>query len=291
MPKVIRAVFFLLSLGVSVLPSEPSVAAPVEVVIGVSNGLAPRIIQTLKKYPDACAQDDFFTKDWLRTTLEFFIVCRAIRIGGVEATYSFRNHPNSARARTELLTGSVMIMVDLPWGDFSSNKNLHKSAVVLPVGSFVKGLYTRPDHAAMLKVRTLEELRKFTAVSSSSWKYDWAALERMGLKKIDVAEYTQMGTMVKYGHADFFVGEFPGAKDLAQYIDGERFIPVPGLKVVLAGSRHVAVSKKFPHSKQVFDALQIGLKEMHDRGLIKKGYRISGFFNPSIENWKVLCCE
>jgi hypothetical protein len=100
-----------------------------------------------------------------------------------------------------------------------------------------------------------------------------------------------MGKMVANGRADYFIGEFPGADDLSQYVDGAKFVPVPGLKLVLQGSRHVAVSKWFPHSKQVFDAIQIGLKDMHFRGLIKQGYRAVGFYNPKVEDWKVLCCE
>ncbi len=64
------------------------------------------------------------------------------------------------------------------------------------------------------------------------------------------------------GRADYFIGEFPGADDLSQYVDGAKFVPVPGLKLVLQGSRYVAVSKRFPHSKQVFDAIQIVLKDI-----------------------------
>jgi ABC-type amino acid transport substrate-binding protein len=154
----------------------------------------------------------------------------------------------------------------------------------------VKGIFTRPDHAALLNISSAEELRKFTAVSSKSWLYDWAALERMGVETIHVPQYLQMGEMVASGRADFFVGEFPGADDLSQYIDGKRYIPVPNVKIMLTGSRHIAVSKRVEHSKQVFDALQAGLDIMRERGLILKGYRTSGFFNPLIEDWKVLCC-
>lgn len=289
--KVAFAVIFAFLAHVSLLWSESAIAKPVEIVVGVSDSLAPRIIRTWQQYPDACAQDEFFSAEWLRTTLEFFILCRAVRLGGIEATYSFKNYPNSARTRVELKKGTVMIMVDFPWGDFANDESLYKSTAVLPVGSFVKGLYTRPDHKAVLSVKSLEELRKFRAASSRNWLYDWEALERMGVPKVSVPEYVQMGMLVLHGRADYFVGEFPGADDLSQYINGKKFIPVPGLKVVLPGSRHVALSKKFPHSKQVFDALQVGLYDMRARGLIQKGYRKSGFFNPKVEHWEAICCD
>jgi ABC-type amino acid transport substrate-binding protein len=271
--------------------ASSAVAEPVEISIGVSDGLAPRIIQIMEHYPDVCAQEDFFSPQWLRTSLEFVIVCRAVRLGGLEATYTFKNYPNSARTRAELKKGSTMLMVDLPWGHFSKHESFYQSIAVLQVGDFVKGLYTRPDHTKLLQAKTLEELKKFTAVTSRTWFYDWDILERMKVKKHAVPKYIQMGEMVKAGRADYLIAEFPGADDLSQYINGERFIPVPGVKVALLGSRHVAVSKKFAQSKRVFDAIQIGLKIMHERGLIKQGYRTVGFINPKIENWKIICCE
>lgn len=271
--------------------TSPAVSDPIDIHIGVSDNLAPGIVEILEHNPDVCAQDDFFSAEWLRTALEFIIACRSIRLGGLDATYTIHNYPNSARTRAELLKGTVAIMVDFPWGDFASHEDLYRSDPVLRVGDFAKGIYTRPDHTKLLKVKTLEALREFKAVSSKSWVYDWAALQRMEIESFSVARYSLMGRMVERGRVDFLVGEFPGANDLSQYINGFRFVPVPGVKVGLPGSRHVAVSRLAPHAKQIFDALQIGLKVMHERGLIKQGYQTVGFFNPLIEDWKVLCCK
>jgi len=271
--------------------TAPAVAVPVDIKIGVSDNLGSRITRILEQHPDVCAQDGFFSDQWLRTSLEFVIVCRAIRLGGLEATYSILSFPNSARTRAELLEGTVAIMVDLPWGDFAGHEDLYRSDAVLRIGDFVKGVYTRPDHSALLKVSKVEDLRTFKAVSSKTWVYDWAALQRMKIQTFSVTRYELMGSMVERGRADFLIAEFPGAADLSQYINGFRFIPVPGVKVALPGSRHVAVSKRAPHAKAIFDALQIGLKLMHERGQIKKGYQAAGFLNPLIDEWKVLCCE
>lgn len=278
--------------GLLTLPLAFSAQAePIEVAIGVSDALGPSIIEILERHPDVCAQDDFFSSEWLRTALEFVIACRAIRLGGLEATYRIQSYPNSARTRAELLKGSVAIMVDFPWGDFAAQEGLYRSDPVLRVGDFAKGVYTRPDHAELLKVKTLEELRRFRAVSSEGWVYDWAALNRMGIETFSVSSYSLMGRMVEHGRVDFLVGEFPGVEDLSQYINGFRFVPVPGVKIALPGSRHIAISKEAPHAKAIYDAVQIGLKVLHERGLIKKGYRAVGFFNPLTEDWLALCCE
>lgn len=289
--KTIRIIALLLSVFATVSFPSISIAEPIEISIGVSLDFASDIVQAMEQHPNACAQDDFFPADWHRTMLEFFIVCRAIRIGGLEATYSFANYPNSARTIAEMKKGSFMIMVDLPWGKYTLDENLYQSIAVLQVGDFVKGIYTRPDHTALLNVKTLEELRNFNAVSNKTWFYDWTALERMGVEKISVPKYVQMGRMVEAGKADFFLDEFSVEDDLSQYVNGVKFVPVPGLKIGLPGSRHVVVSKRFPQSKQVFDAIQSGLKNLYDRGLIKQGYHAIGFFNPLVEDWDILCCE
>lgn len=285
------AVAWLLSVFATSAFTVPAAAEPIEIAIGVAHELGPRISAILEQHPDVCEQEDFFSDEWLRTSLEFVLVCRAIRLGGLEATYTIVNFPNSARTRAELLKGNITTMVDLPWGDFAADESLYRSAAVLRVGDFVKGVYTRPDHAELLKVRTLSELRKFKAVSSQTWVYDWAALQRMGIETSSVARYELMGRLVERGRADFLVAEFPGESDLSQYINGFRFVPVPGIKVALPGSRHVAISKQAPHAKEIFEAVQIGLKSLRKRGLIKKGYQTVGFLNPRIEHWKSLCCD
>lgn len=264
---------------------------PVEIKIGVSDNLAPSITRILEQYPDVCATDEFYSNAWLRTAAEFIIVCRAVRLGGLNATFSIQDFPNSARTRAELLRGASTIMIDLPWGDFSADESLYRSMSVLKVGDFVKGIYTRPDRSDVLGAKTVEDLRKFTAVSSKTWIYDWDALERMKVRKHAVPRYELMGKMVENRRADFLIAEFPASKDLSQYINGVRFVPVPGIKVMLLGSRHVAVSKRAPHAAQVFDAVQKGLAIMHETGLIKQAYRAVGFLNPRVETWEVVCCE
>jgi hypothetical protein len=291
MLRTIRNLIFPFSFGLAVSLASPALAEPVEISIGVSLDFASDIVEAMEQHPNACAQDEFVSPEWHRTVWEFFIVCRAVRIGGVDATYSFQNYPNSARAIAEMKKGSFMIMVDLPWGKFTQDENLYRSAAVLEIGDFAKGLYTRPDHAALLNVKTLDELRSFKAVSNEIWFYDWAALERMNVEKFSVPTYVQMGRIVAEGRADFFVDEFPASDDLAQYVEGVRFVPVPGLKLVLPGSRHVAVSKRFPHSQRVFEAVQAGLESLRSRGLIRQGYRDVGFLNPTVEDWAALCCD
>ncbi|MGF1630089.1 MAG: hypothetical protein ACFCUT_11520 [Kiloniellaceae bacterium] len=289
--KAFRLVISLFSAVLAASFASPAASEPIEIGIGVSDNLGASIVEIMDEYPNVCAEDEFFSDQWLRTALEFIFACRAIRLGGLDATYTILSYPNSARTRAELLKGAFAIMVDFPWGDFTSPKDLYQSDAVLRIGDFVKGVYTRPDHAELLQVRTAEELRKFRAVSSESWVYDWAALQRLQIETFAVSQYALMGRMVEGRRVDFLVGEFPGVSDLSQYINGFRFIPVPGIKIALPGTRHVAVSKRVPHAKEIFDALQIGLKILHDRGLIRKGYRTVGFFNPLVEDWKILCCE
>lgn len=287
-----RIYWVLLSACMAAAIALPAAAEPAEISIGVSGNRAHLILQTMERRPDICAVDDYFEPDWDRFQLEFYFVCRAIRIGGFEATYTFQDYPNFARATTEILKGALMIMADLPWSSFSEGKkSIYRSIPVLRAGDFEKGIYTRLDHKEVLEARTVEELRQFTAVSTKTWFYDWAALEQMKIETQNVPKWVHQQRVLKSGRADFMLEEFSAAEDLSYPFKDTRFVPVPGLKVVLGGSRRAVVSKWFPHSKAVFDALQIGLKNLHDRGLIEQGYTTIGFINPRVKDWKVLCCE
>ncbi|MFZ2101648.1 MAG: hypothetical protein WAU86_13885, partial [Oricola sp.] len=144
MHKVLHICTMLFCAAIGASFTASASAETIEIKIGVADNLGPRITRILELYPDVCAQDGFFSSEWLRTSLEFVIVCRAIRLGGLEATYTILSFPNSARTRAELLEGTVAIMVDLPWGDFASHEDLYRSDPVLRIGDFVKGVYTRP---------------------------------------------------------------------------------------------------------------------------------------------------
>lgn len=256
---------------IPILFSGPAPAEPINIAVGVGENRAPAIARLLKDRPTVCHEDDYFSDKWLRAVVEFSIVCRAIHLGGLDAVYEIKNYPNSARAQAELLKGVVALTLGLPRGDFSDNENLYKSMAVLRVGAFVKGIYTRPDHVELLKARSLEELQKFTAVSNITWKHDWALLERMKMRDLfSTPRYQQMVKMVQLGRADFLLSPFPKTDELSQMTDGFKIVPVPGIKVVLPGSRHVAVSKKYRNAKRIFEALQVGLRIMHERGLVKK---------------------
>ena len=70
--------------------------------------------------------------------------------------------------------------------------------------------------------------------------------------------------------------------------DGYEVIAIPGIKLMLDDSRHVAVSKHHPAGEQVFAALQRGLKQLRAEGRIKRAYTEAGFFNTHVVNWHLL---
>ena len=95
-----------------------------------------------------------------------------------------------------------------------------------------------------------------------------------------------MFSLVLYRNVDFTIQEFANTSDLAYTFQGKRLIPVPGIKLVLDGSRHFLVSKKHKNGKKVYQALEKGLKILREKGTVQRYLTESGFYRKELESWK-----
>jgi len=114
-------------------------------------------------------------------------------------------------------------------------------------------------------------------------------LENLKLKKlINTTKWKFIVRMVSIKRGDFLLASFQNTEDLSFFSEGIKLVPIQGLKVGLQGSRHFAISKNYPKSKELFKALNKGMKILRKEGIIKKAYEQSGFFNEKVKNWKKL---
>lgn len=127
------------------------------------------------------------------------------------------------------------------------------------------------------------------AVSSRNWTIDWQVLTKMNLSGLNHSgQFPLMARMLVKGRADFMLSPFYNSPDLSFTEGGEKFIPIPNIKVVLPGSRHFALSNKHPDFEEIKQALIKGLKILTDEGIIQKAYTQSGFFNAKVKNWHII---
>lgn len=223
-----------------------------------------------------------------RQVAALIIIKQALLAGGLPVDFQMIEVPNSAREKLMVQSGSAVISSqDLFAVAFP--EDVYMSSPVIPLGSFRKGIYGRLDNDILRSVSRVDQLQKMSAVSFSEWKVDWLTLNEMKLGSL-VSTPTQeaMFKLVAHRGIDFTLCEFPPSKNLSMTIAGIELHPVPGLVVVLKGSRHFMVSQKHPDGPRIFESLQLGLEILHQEGRIARYLTDVGFYNPAVADWKVL---
>lgn len=207
------------------------------------------------------------------------------------ADLPMRGVPTLGRLLIELrgargaLSGTSYQAQDLPAGD----PLLRLSAALVRDGETEVGLYTTVALHKQLRVRAAADLADLSAVCSRDWRADWQALQALGLRELlHVPTWTQMVRMVAAGRAQLLLAPFQPHADLALYADGLRLLPLPGIKVGLPGSRHLLLSTRHPAHAELAPALDAGIAELHDSGLLRRAYAECGFFNPRVADWRRL---
>ncbi|WP_096086811.1 hypothetical protein [Agaribacterium haliotis] len=96
------------------------------------------------------------------------------------------------------------------------------------------------------------------------------------------------------GRADLSILEFSGHPGLRRYAtnknDGSDIVlaPIPGLKIALPDERVFAVSKHAPNSAEVLKALNLGLKTMREKNLIRPLMRRTGMLSDTTADWHLV---
>lgn len=223
-----------------------------------------------------------------RDVIELLLVQQALRLGGWrEALYPL-TLPTDVRLLHEVALGHALLGGTTYWlEDLASEApHLAASSAWVEAGEFEVGIYVRPDHHQALAMRSAQALRGLSAVSCRDWRVDWRTLSAMGLKALlHAPSWESMPAMLAAGRADFLLAPFQPSADMSLTVAGVRLVPVPGLKVRLAGTRHVPLSRRSDAFEAVRDSLESGLSQMRARGLIRRAYTESGFFNPRVAGW------
>lgn len=230
--------------------------------------------------------DNFNTINIHRGVVELLLICKALKKGGLSPDIELEVMPNYIRALSEASKANVTMPAETAWKNEVDESNFYISDPIFEVGTIELGVYALPTNLSIMKINSLDELKKYKAVSSDSWVVDWATLKAMDVKVYSVPKLDLMFKFIKAGRADFLLNEFSSEKDLSMEIEGIRLAPIPNIKVVLQESRHFIVSKKAPNAEKIFQALQKGLKELRLEGTILNYFEKSGIINSRVKHWK-----
>lgn len=162
------------------------------------------------------------------------------------------------------------------------------SQIVLAKGEYPVGLYTSIDnHRA--RAMAANQLSQLTAATHPQWHTDWRILESMNLKHIyPVESMIEALNLVARQEADILLKAFQGGEDFEFSHNSHKLVPILGVKVFFPDSRHFLVSKKHPDGDLLFEALDIGLSNMRQRGDIKKIYQRFGVMDQRVNDWEIV---
>ncbi|GGP26376.1 hypothetical protein [Silvimonas amylolytica] len=228
-----------------------------------------------------------------RDVVELVLVQQALSQGGLTRPVKLVKVDNNSDSYTrylkEILSGNATMGGNSAWQvDLKTiDDKVYISSPLIRSGEFEAGLYTSPDNKKALAARSIEDVRSLTAVVADSWKPDVATLESLKLKQLlQTQSWDSMVGMVEKGRADVLLAPFQPTPDMSLKLGDYTLVPIPDVKVGLAGSRHLFVSRLAPHGAETYDALEKGLARLRAKGVIEQAYRESGFFNTRTQDWK-----
>lgn len=166
--------------------------------------------------------------------------------------------------------------------------NFYISQPVLNKGEYPVGLYTSIDNN-YARTTKAHQLSRLSAASHPQWHTDWSILESLNLTHIHpVDSMLSALDLVAKQKADFVLRAFQAGEGFTFTHKGGVFVPIVGVKVFFHDSRHFLVSKKHPNGQRLFEALQIGLEKMRERGDITKIYQRFGVMDKRVDDWVVV---
>ena len=286
--------FILCSLLFFILPSSSFAE---EIVIASSEKSHYAFINWTKETP--CEKiDSFNSTHATRTSVEIVLICKALHIGGIYPRITFKYSPNYTRSLTLTASGLAAIHEQSVWKSNVNEDYFFVSDPIIQNTEFEKIFYPKKDvrdeierelkKGHLVGISSLEILKRYKVVSSKNWTIDWKTLQGLGFELSSTTRYSLMFKMVHYNRVHLLLGE-PSSKLDMSIVDREILLyPIRGVKVGLGASRHFVVSKKYPDSLRIYNALQKGVKKMRKNGTIKRAFDASGFFHPLLKDWEKL---
>ncbi len=236
---------------------------------------------------DVLQLSDFSGPYSRRDVVEVALFHQALHQGGWRTPLKFQDMPSVERLRRELGTGHVISSSTSYWSEDISGAeaHIHLSQAVIGNGEFEAGFYTVETNTRAMRAKSLADLQALSGLSNQTWLVDWRNLKRLGLQAQHVTNWELMPKMVAAGRADFLLAPFQATPDLSLQVGSVRLTPIPGLKVGMQGTRHYLISKVHPDGQGLQAALNNGLQQLRQQGVIRKAYTQSGFFNPRVSDW------
>ncbi|MES2128306.1 MAG: ATP-binding protein [Pseudomonadota bacterium] len=179
----------------------------------------------------------------------------------------------------KLCAGTLDLLATSAWqADLAPHQgSIMMSEAIIDAGQSVVGFYTHPGNARALACTSLAQLRALRFASNRDWSADWTTLQELGVADChDVKTWGQMVYLVHSGQVDVVLAPFANTAGQVLRYDGCELVPVPGLSVSLAGSRHFAASLH-TQGRQVAEVLFPALARLRADQTVARALADCGF--------------
>ena len=291
MSGIVRVAFFTLVITIMSCNAFCSERIPIAIeqnVLERINTLTAKLdtpLDKLQNIPDIAIS---------RPSADVIILLRALRLGGIDSPIEFIAVPNARRSTEETARGRTVLcsqQLNKNTNTIPSYKNAFlTTAPITRFGEFQKGFYCLPGNTALLSATSAEEINMISkGIVGQHWHNDIQILRSIGITNLITAPtFKSMLKMIEAGRADWIPLEITNSKNFSKTMQGITLVPIPGIKFSLLESRHFLVSRKHPRGKEVYGALQQGIKILRKQGFIRRILSHVGIFNPRTASWKIL---
>lgn len=277
-PSWIRLILLLPLLSLGAAERLPVVVPP-DVLADYRTWLAERDPLTMEGFAGGGARRD---------VVEVALLQQALVAGGERRAVEFVPAASYERTLEELRSGNAVLLGTSAWhSDLAVlGDAVAISRALIPEGGSLAGLYVLPGNARALEASDAAAVRGLSMVSNPAWTADWTTLRELAPVRLErTPTWAAMVRMVAAGNVDALLAPFQSSHDLSLQAEGVRLVPIPGLAVRLAGSRHFAVSLRHEEGAAVAAAVDRGLARLEEDGTVARAYRDAGFANPRIADW------
>ena len=155
--------------------------------------------------------DNFKHPSCLRDVVEFVVVQKAIKLGGLDIEFDYVPGDYDARNIRLIQHGLLLISFDTIWLNEAQNykEDVYISDPIVRNGEFYAGIYVAADKVRDLKPKLKHGLQHFSFVTSDAWYTDVKTLTSLQIKNLVIeSDWLVMAKMVSKSWIDAMLAPF-----------------------------------------------------------------------------------
>lgn len=234
------------------------------------------------------------SKEASRHTIELLIFQKAMAESPCRCVVEYRAISTPTTHIRSIANVAAGRMVSHPIAGFSNDPrysdNVLLSTPILAAEDFFVGLYTHAGRRHILELSDVNKIRKLRFTAARTWVVDLKVIHRFGFPLIKADSWDSALKMLRTGRADVIMQPFSPTKDFGfvDVLSGERFLPIPGIKLFFGAERRYAVSKRHPDAHFFSKNLNAGINKLKKSGFLRMAHVAAGLISSRTANWRII---